>query len=154
MKTKAMVWLLTWFMITQSTLISYHTEAFVETEVACTLAFFFLFEEWELQITYLLTWPPCYCLAGQHLDFWWDFPNEWILATKYRLGIGKSKFYILTYNGVLMQCSNGQPSQCWPNNCYCWIIVQPWEKKWRTYFEIRIKHTLKVLICSWLANIY
>ena len=36
MKAKAMAWLLTWFMITQSTLISYHTEAFVKTEVACT----------------------------------------------------------------------------------------------------------------------
>ena len=37
MKAKAMTWLLTWFMIAQSTLISYHTEAFVKTEVACTV---------------------------------------------------------------------------------------------------------------------
>ena len=37
MKAKAMAWLLTWFMIAQSTLISYHTEAFVKTEVACTV---------------------------------------------------------------------------------------------------------------------
>ena len=34
-----MALLLTWFMITQSTLISYHTEAFVKTEVACTVLF-------------------------------------------------------------------------------------------------------------------
>ena len=32
-----MVWLLTWFIIAQSTLISYHTEAFVKTEVGCTV---------------------------------------------------------------------------------------------------------------------
>ena len=38
MKAKAMAWLLAWFMIAQSTLISYHTEAFVKTEVACTVA--------------------------------------------------------------------------------------------------------------------
>ena len=37
MKAKAMAWLLTWFMIAQITLISYHTEAFVKTEVACTV---------------------------------------------------------------------------------------------------------------------
>ena len=37
MKTKPMAWLLRWFMIAQSTLISYHTEAFVKTEVACTV---------------------------------------------------------------------------------------------------------------------
>ena len=37
MKAKAMAWLLTWFMIAQSTLISYHTEAFVKTESACTV---------------------------------------------------------------------------------------------------------------------
>ena len=24
------------------------------------------------------------CEYTQHLDFWWDFLNEWILATKYR----------------------------------------------------------------------
>ena len=36
-KAKAMVWLLTWFMIAQSNLISYHTEAFVKTESACTV---------------------------------------------------------------------------------------------------------------------
>ena len=33
MKAKAMAWLLTWFMIAQSTLNSYHSEAFVKTEV-------------------------------------------------------------------------------------------------------------------------
>ena len=38
MKAKAMAWLLTWFMIAQSTLILYHTEAFVKTESACTVA--------------------------------------------------------------------------------------------------------------------
>ena len=32
-----MAWLLTWFIFTQSTLISYHAEAFVKTEVACTV---------------------------------------------------------------------------------------------------------------------
>ena len=37
MKAKAMAWLLTWFIVAQSTLISYHTEAFVKTEVACTV---------------------------------------------------------------------------------------------------------------------
>ena len=37
MKAKAMARLLTWFMIAQSTLISYHTEAFVKTDVACTV---------------------------------------------------------------------------------------------------------------------
>ena len=37
MKAKAMTWYLTWFMIAQSTLISYHTEAFVKTEVRCTV---------------------------------------------------------------------------------------------------------------------
>ena len=37
MKAKAMAWLLTWFVIAQSTLISYHIEAFVKTEVACTV---------------------------------------------------------------------------------------------------------------------
>ena len=39
MKAKAMAWLLWWFMIAQCTLISYHTEAFVKTEVACTLSY-------------------------------------------------------------------------------------------------------------------
>ena len=37
MKAKAMAWLLIWFMITQKTLISYRTEAFFKTEVACTV---------------------------------------------------------------------------------------------------------------------
>ena len=37
MKAKTMVWLITWFMISQSTLISYYTEAFFKTEVACTV---------------------------------------------------------------------------------------------------------------------
>ena len=37
MKAKAMAWLLTWFMMAQITLISYRTEAFVKTEVACTV---------------------------------------------------------------------------------------------------------------------
>ena len=37
MKAKAMAWLLTQFMIAQSTLISFHTEAFFKTEVACTV---------------------------------------------------------------------------------------------------------------------
>ena len=32
-----MAWLLTWFMFAQSTLISYHTEAFVKAEVGCTV---------------------------------------------------------------------------------------------------------------------
>ena len=32
-----MAWLLKWFMFAQSTLISYHTEAFVKTEVGCTV---------------------------------------------------------------------------------------------------------------------
>ena len=42
MKAKAMAWILIWFMITQSTLISYHTEPFVKTEVACTVCTLFL----------------------------------------------------------------------------------------------------------------
>ena len=37
MKAKVMVWLLTWFIFAQSTLNSYHTEAFVKTEVGCTV---------------------------------------------------------------------------------------------------------------------
>ena len=37
LKARAMKWLLTWFMFAQSTLISYHTEAFVKTEVGCTV---------------------------------------------------------------------------------------------------------------------
>ena len=37
LKARAMAWLLTWFMFAQSTLISYHTEAFVKTEVGCTV---------------------------------------------------------------------------------------------------------------------
>ena len=32
------LWLLTWFMLAQSTLISHHTEAFVQTEVGCTVS--------------------------------------------------------------------------------------------------------------------
>ena len=40
LKAKVMAWLLTWFIFAQSTLISCHTEAFVKTEVACTLVFF------------------------------------------------------------------------------------------------------------------
>ena len=32
-----MAWLLTWFIFAQSTLMSYHTEAFVKTEVGCTV---------------------------------------------------------------------------------------------------------------------
>ena len=38
MKAKVMAWLLTWFIFAQSTLISYHTEAFVKTESACTVS--------------------------------------------------------------------------------------------------------------------
>ena len=37
MKARAIAWLLTLFMFAQSTLISYHTEAFVKTEVGCTV---------------------------------------------------------------------------------------------------------------------
>ena len=37
MKARAMAGLLIEFMIAQSTLISYHTEAFVKTEVGCTV---------------------------------------------------------------------------------------------------------------------
>ena len=37
LKAKVMAWLLIWFIFTQSTLISYHTEAFVKTEVGCTV---------------------------------------------------------------------------------------------------------------------
>ena len=36
-KPKVIVWLLTWFIFAQSTLISYHTEAFFKTEVDCTV---------------------------------------------------------------------------------------------------------------------
>ena len=39
LKAKVMAWLLTWFIFAQSTLISYHTEAFFKTEVDCTVAF-------------------------------------------------------------------------------------------------------------------
>ena len=42
MKAKVLLWLLTWFIFAQSTLISYHTEAFVKTEVGCTVQFHFL----------------------------------------------------------------------------------------------------------------
>ena len=38
MKAKVMAWLLTLFIFAQSTIISYHTEAFVKTEVGCTVA--------------------------------------------------------------------------------------------------------------------
>ena len=41
LKAKVMAWLLTWFIFAQSTLISYHTEAFVKTEVGCTVCIFF-----------------------------------------------------------------------------------------------------------------
>ena len=48
LKAKVMAWLLTWFIFTQNTLISYHTEAFVKTEVGFTVAYSppkdFLFE--------------------------------------------------------------------------------------------------------------
>ena len=37
MKARAIALLLTLFMFAQSTLISYHTEAFVKTEVGCTV---------------------------------------------------------------------------------------------------------------------
>ena len=37
MRAKVIAWLLTWFIFAQSTLISYHTEAFVKTEVAWTV---------------------------------------------------------------------------------------------------------------------
>ena len=37
LKARAMKWLLIWFMFAQSTLISYHIEAFVKTEVGCTV---------------------------------------------------------------------------------------------------------------------
>ena len=37
MKARAMAWLSMWFMFAQNTLISYHTEAFVKTKVACTV---------------------------------------------------------------------------------------------------------------------
>ena len=43
LKAKVMAWLLTWFIFTQSTLISYHTEAFVKTEVGCTVLIKLLF---------------------------------------------------------------------------------------------------------------
>ena len=38
MKAKVLLWLLTWFIFARSTLISYHTEAFVKTEVGCTVS--------------------------------------------------------------------------------------------------------------------
>ena len=38
LKAKVMAWLLTWFISAQNTLISYHTEAFVKTEVGCTVS--------------------------------------------------------------------------------------------------------------------
>ena len=38
MKSKVIAWLLTWFIFAQSTLISYHTEGFVKTEVGFTVA--------------------------------------------------------------------------------------------------------------------
>ena len=37
LKTRAMAWLIRSFMLAQSTLISYHMEAFVKTEVGCTV---------------------------------------------------------------------------------------------------------------------
>ena len=37
MKAKVLLWLLTGFIFDRSTLISYHTEAFVKTEVGCTV---------------------------------------------------------------------------------------------------------------------
>ena len=37
LKARAMKWLLTWFMFAQTTLILYHTEAFVKKEVGCTV---------------------------------------------------------------------------------------------------------------------
>ena len=37
LKARAMAWLLMWFMFAQSTLISYHSQAFVKTEVGCTV---------------------------------------------------------------------------------------------------------------------
>ena len=37
MKAKVLLWLLTWFIIARSNLISYHTEAFVKTEVGFTV---------------------------------------------------------------------------------------------------------------------
>ena len=37
LKARAMAWLFMWFMFAQSTLISYHTVAFVKTEVGCTV---------------------------------------------------------------------------------------------------------------------
>ena len=40
-KAKIMVWLLMWFMFAQSTLISYHTEVFVKTDVGCTYLDYF-----------------------------------------------------------------------------------------------------------------
>ena len=38
LKAKAMAWLVTWFMFAQSTLISYHREAFFKTKVDCTVS--------------------------------------------------------------------------------------------------------------------
>ena len=37
MKAKVLLWLSTWFIFARSTLISYYTEAFVKTEVGCTV---------------------------------------------------------------------------------------------------------------------
>ena len=37
LKPKAVAWLLTWVMLAQNALISYHTDAFVKTEVCCTV---------------------------------------------------------------------------------------------------------------------
>ena len=41
MKARAMKWLLTRFIFAQTTLISYHTEVFVKTEVGCTYLDYF-----------------------------------------------------------------------------------------------------------------
>ena len=37
LKAKVLAWLLRWFIFAESTLISFHTEAFVKTEVGCTV---------------------------------------------------------------------------------------------------------------------
>ena len=49
MKAKVMAWLLICIIVAQNTFVSYHTEAFVKTDVACTVSF------WTYQLKFLTT---------------------------------------------------------------------------------------------------
>ena len=79
LKAKVMAWLLTWFIFIQSTLISYYTEAFVKTEVACTVPF--LIHDWndfhhskaaESTLDFF-TFQTLFSIAKQNLQFYWYF---------------------------------------------------------------------------------